>query len=262
MKGLFMDDFETILKEISQYTQELRDTIIVDIDDDKMNEFKKIIHDFYIVADKYNDMLNQLIHSIETDTKRTEFCIQSECLHRGYYCPSPILDLIVGGIKRGKLTAKPYKTTEEYYKYYFNNENRMIAIENYAVEPFDFSPYEIEFIIREDSTEYGVTFHNGWKEISYISKAEYENGIVKNYSAVCYNKDMSEEETTLHHEVYFYTGVLLSKAIVYFNISPELNLYSRNEYIFKYDEAGKILEYDVLSEYQGEPTKETYSVKR
>ena len=262
-----MDDLKTMLDEFKAIlTQELGSEIIVNIDDEKMNEFKKIINEFCLIADRYGSSISELTKFAESNTRKTEFCIQSKYLHRGFYCPSPVLELLIENCKRGKLTAKPYKTTRDYYKYNFDNNNSMVSAEHY-ITGLSCTPLEIEFIIRDGDVEYGITFSNhkeaaDYIEITYISMAKYENSAIKSYSADLFSKYIPKENMSLHHEEYFYSGKLLTEAHIYFNILPLMNIYDKNECFFRYDGDKKIYEYDVIREHQGKPIKSTYTVPK
>ena len=243
-----MDDYVKFLDELPQHVREQLEKITENTDDGKMNEFKEIIHEFCSVAEKYSHSMDDLNRFVATNTKRIEFGIQSKCLHRGYYCPSPIIDLLVNGTKRGKLTKALRKTTKECYQYNFDENDHMLSIEHYYSYPHD-SMHETEFIIKENDVEYGVTFQNEWMEVSQISKVVYNDDLVQSYTSGGYHKSLSTDYMSFDHEEYFYTGTILTRAVVYFNVSPALNLYDKYECIIRYDDDGEILEFDVTSDY-------------
>jgi len=260
-----MDSFKKIYEKMMGMASVFNDKAAISIDESKMNELKEIIHELYTVAGKYNNSMEELIAVAKSKAIRTEYSTQSKFLHRGYYCPSPIYDLVIGNSRRGELTNNPNAT--EYYQYNFDSNNAMVSAEQYATIPTGLNAQTIEFIFREGNTEYGLTFDNyagqyAKKEISYLVKAEYLSGELISYSGCLHNSHISEDMTTLHHEDYFYTEGRLSKADVYINVCPAFNSYDKNVYIFRYDDSGKIYEYDVQSQLRGKLYKDTHAVSK
>ena len=58
---------------------------------------------------------------------RIEYSVGESALHRAYYCPSLILDIIHGNTKRGRATKKKPIGTD--YVYGFDCENRLITVD-------------------------------------------------------------------------------------------------------------------------------------
>lgn len=255
-----MNEFEKMMEEIDEFNKEMRKSIIINIVDNRMDFFKSIISEFCGLGEKYRNSYEELKEKVNNNAFSSEYCSQSKCLHRGFYCPSPIIDIIVGGSKRGKLIKKTIKSSKDYYEYIFNESHKLILSKQFMSGDFDFSPYITEFVIYENNIEYGLSFHNGWNEITYISKSVYINNLIQSYSAANYSTAISEEKMDLHYEEYKYENELLTDSTVYFNISPLMNLYDKNEILFRYNVHGEMVEYTIESEYQGNPVVNTFQV--
>lgn len=134
--------------------------------------------------------------AIETE----QYSRGGETLHRGYYCPSMVYDIIIGGANRGKLLKRFKKPPT--YSYGFDGNGNLVAAKNNDTKAE-------EVITRHGETEVGITFEglaeNG---VSCISLAEYRSG--KIYSYVCCNCDIyAQTVSSVYGEVYEYRhGVL------------------------------------------------------
>lgn len=245
-----MSSFESIFQKLA----------LISIDNEKIKAFIDIIDDLYSLAEKYNGRLNEFSIPIHTIAELS-YCTQAKYIHRGCYCPSPVIDLLIGNTKRGKVTKKLPKTKKEYYKYCWDINGYILSAEKFDPEISVSTPIEIEFIIRESDIEYGISFmtiNNTPVELFHLSKAYYENSLIKSYSAMVYSEYLPKDVMGLHHEEYTYSGTRLTKADMYFNILPKMNIYDLSECLFKYDDNGKIYQYDVLRQ----SIKTTYSVSK
>ena len=68
--------------------------------------YEKLFHEcdrFQEVAHTYKKTCNTIYKDLLNDVVRTEYARGGETIHRGYYCPSPVYDIIVGGASRGRL---------------------------------------------------------------------------------------------------------------------------------------------------------------
>jgi hypothetical protein len=150
---------------------ELRNSAIVTIDSDKMSSFNNIIDELCAVAEKYQNPMEKL-GVLTQAAPKIGYCTQSKYIHRGCLCPSPVLDLLVDNVRRGKSAEKLPKTKKGYYKYYFDANGILIAAEKYDRALSGESPAEIEYIIREGDVEYGITCSRTEPpSITYLSKA-------------------------------------------------------------------------------------------
>jgi len=105
-----------------------------------------------------------------------EYALGSEGLDRGYYCPSPILDIIIGGCKRGRISKTPPPSGVDGYRYGFNADGQLIIAETLE----DISDKEI--ICYQEDSVLGVSFRIGdgsLEKIRSYMECRYENGKIK-----------------------------------------------------------------------------------
>lgn len=243
--------------ELDDYLKEVTKNKVISIDPDKVDYFNSLIDELYDIAGQHNDysFMHNQFSDLASDVR---YASGSKSLHRGFYCPSPILDLVVGGYKRGRLVNKPTKTSQEYYQYYFDSHQQLIYINQFNKSSTSI-PYSTEFIIRKDNIEYGLTYHNASKNLELLARCVYENNKIKNYATVSYH-GISKDMISIQFEEYEYENDVLSKVNFYSGIIPRYNLYEKAEYELLYDNNGKIIEYIARSEYQGQLMERRYKV--
>lgn len=84
----------------------------------------------------------------ELEVEKTETCTGSD-LHRGFYCPSPVFDLLLGNTNRGRILLKPNRRTRDFHKYFFGKNMELLYIEQ---------PFQTEYLVRDQDFRYGFTF--------------------------------------------------------------------------------------------------------
>ncbi len=192
-------------------------------------EYKQLCQPYLKECQCYEDILktqsNLAMHyknTLLTTSVKQENSVGGETIHRGFYCPSLIQDIVVGNCKRGKL-CKP-NNRKITYTYYFDSNDNLIAIRQES---------GIEFITYKKNTSLGVFYDND-NRIQKISECKYDNsGRIKEYIyALCYNDTIEQ----LEKEVYTYLtdSVIVENSILFisdlFENEP-INL-SLNKYIF------------------------------
>ncbi len=128
---------------------------------------------------KYEDYRHMKIVKQEVATNST--------LHRGYYCPSPIIDLVMGGVTRGKILKRPTKRSHISYRYFFNSESKLAYIQNYGAR-VDLTA--TEYIIHDEGCIYGITLLDGVP--CAVSEERYERQRIISYTHIsfaCRKKD-------------------------------------------------------------------------
>ena len=100
------------------------------------------------LARKYQAGAGEMYRQMKGKTARTEYGTGGECLHRGFYCPSKIFDIVVGNVGRGKVTKQPPTLRQADFVYGFDGENRMITVD---------SPDSCELILHQEQQECGIT---------------------------------------------------------------------------------------------------------
>jgi hypothetical protein len=203
---------------------------------EKLNEFKGIISELGCIRNEYEEQLLRLRTLTEKEIVNVQYSKGGETLHRGYYCPSPVLDLIVGGLKRGKLYKRKPDFGRYSYEFCFDSNNRLILVKGVNEFTTPDSNYNEEYLLYNDDTTSGVEFdHTG--DIVAVSRCTYENNkIVKYERSVCSLPQYAD----LYMEEYAYENNLLSE-VKTFEVTPRIEIYEEQKYKVELNENGKIV---------------------
>lgn len=121
----------------------------------------------------YLENRDRLLDEAQEKVVRTEYAVGGT-IHRGYYCPSPVYDIIIRGTKRGVLRKKPGEK-DKTHVYGFDNENRLISV----IYPWDAQ----ECIFRSGSRELSVVYDtNDRSRIVEVCECVYEQGRLQRYT--------------------------------------------------------------------------------
>lgn len=89
-------------------------------------------------------------------------------LHRGFYCPSPTYDIIVGNTKRGKLSKRLPVISRHSHEYGFDANGKLL----YCKWLFKGQLAYIEYLVYGDNTVHGITVDKDGR-ISTIAEETY-----------------------------------------------------------------------------------------
>lgn len=123
----------------------------------------------------YVENRNRLLTQAREQVVRIEYGVGGT-IHRGYYCPSPILDIIIGRTKRGVLRKKSGEK-EKTHVYGFNSEDQLVYVEH----PWNAQ----ECIFRSDDREFSVVYDASWGDrtkIVMVCECIYEQGKLQRYT--------------------------------------------------------------------------------
>lgn len=113
---------------------------------------------------------------------KEELGTQSRYLHRGVYCPSPVLDILLVNSKRGKVLVRPTNRSRITNRYVYDTSNRLIFVDNYI----DDKMVSSEYLIYRDNVHYGITVGMNGKLVC-ISEEQYSNGHIESYVYALYS---------------------------------------------------------------------------
>lgn len=154
-----------------------------------------------------------LQHS-EIALSKEEFASNARFLHRGYYCPSPIQDKLVGNAKRGKLVRRKTEKTKITHRYLFDSSNRLIIVEAFLPD----GNKKTEYLVYKGNVVNGYAFDN-WGTLVGVSEESYCNNIIQSYfCASCFNHELDRIDwgiTNIHYETYSYNDTGLEEADFY-----------------------------------------------
>lgn len=98
----------------------------------------------------------------------TAWC-SSSTLHRGCYHPSPVVDLIVGNVKRGKLCRDNNRRLT--HRYGFDSEGRLLSIETV----YQGKTVKTEYLFHEAETILGISI-DADGTLCTVSRERYSSG--------------------------------------------------------------------------------------
>lgn len=140
---------------------------------------------------------------------KEEFAVNSRYIHRGYYCPSPIVEQIMTNARRGKLLKRPTKCSNFTNRYCFDKNHKLYFIENmlnHAVQ-------SREYIMQIDNIRYGFVFNTN-DVLGGISVETYCQNKLQSYMwATCHNASSTGQNwqtNYVRYETYEYDEQELS----------------------------------------------------
>lgn len=207
------------------------------------------------VIKKYENEYDNLI-KIKKEIKRIQFSRNGSTIHRGYYCPSPIYDIIVGNASRGRLTKNEQSTG---FKYYYD-DNNMVLAESYE----DRQLYASEIILNKGEKELGLSYDN-YGKLSLISECKTSDGRISEYTK-CLYLYTSKEIIDYHNEKYYYNNGLL-ESTKWIELNLDIMLLNHREYRFNHEKNGYLSSY-LMFEYEDDivtyetPIDDPYVIKK
>lgn len=126
-------------------------------------------------AKRYGVRLAERFYEAERNAVFRETARGGETLNRGFYCPSLILDIIAGGVQRGKPVSAARLRKPPDYTYGFDTKDRLVTVSR---------ENERELVFYENGVETGLTFAEpgGEGDIRYLSECVYEDGRIMSYA--------------------------------------------------------------------------------
>lgn len=126
-------------------------------------------------------------------------------LYCGYYCPSPTCDILVGGLKRGKISSRGKIYTHEHG---FDSNNRLIYTKSFLTKDTDES---ITYYIYFDNVVLQITFNKD-NELIEMAISRYELNKIVSCCKACVNTYAKNMINTFDFaECYMYKNNVLYK---------------------------------------------------
>jgi hypothetical protein len=139
-----------------------------------------------IVAKELYARREQLQIECHQNTVRKEYAFGST-LHRGFYCPSPTYDLIVGNTKRGRRLKKFSATLSPSHEYGFSADGKLL----YCKWLTKGSVVMTEYLEYSENVVHGILLSNDGY-ISTVTEETYANGkLIQYLYALCRTSDNS-----------------------------------------------------------------------
>lgn len=200
---------------------------------------------------KYKDFAEKNRTSWEKRVVRYEYGRGGETLHRGYYCPSLISDIVIGNQKRGKLLKRKTKKPADYI-FGFDEKDQLIMVKHY----FSCDICSLEMIYREGSEEIGVTVFSEDDGFA-LSRCVYDRDRILEYDLfyddgqeMRRDKNHKNRFSEERHEKYSYFSNML--VVDFSDFSSATNLKKNPHKVFSVVlEEKKLVSY-TISQYKGE----------
>lgn len=190
------------------------------------------------------DLYNRLQH-IESNALCFTSIIENEVggysnLHRGFYCPSPVFDLVIGNVRRGRILKRPNKSSKFTHRFGFSETGDLLFCETILNGNVVFT----EYIIYQCNSIYGITVTSDYT-LAKVSEECYHDGKLLHYS---FADILPEQEGIVcfnyHKELYTYDSIGL-KSCVWKSFMPYTKTFEEELYVFEREE-GFLVSYTAI----------------
>lgn len=203
--------------------------------------FEELNSKYLLLQKQYGNAFKELYKDVELRAFRREYSKGGIGFHRGYYSPSN-MDLVIGGVNRGKLIRKSEKSQYN-YQYVFDINNRIICVYTYSKDIKQAK--EFELLIYEKKKTISLVYSCDHHSLSFITECYYENdNLIRYESAMCNPCYGSKACSEINVEVNSYDNNLL-KFTTWYRYTPSIKLIAHNEYSFSRDSEGLLSTYKV-----------------
>lgn len=108
----------------------------------------------------------------------------SRNLHRGVYCPSPVLDILITNSKRGKILVRPSEKSRITNRYIYDTAGKLIIADNYT----DNKMISSEYLLYQDCFVYGITIGMSGRLVC-VSEEQYQDRRLVSYICAYYSEE-------------------------------------------------------------------------
>lgn len=155
-------------------------------------------------------------------------CINSD-IFRGCFHPSPVIDLIVGNMKRGRKIKGDRDTDKLSYRYLFDANHRLLCVEDIYQGRVGY----VEHLFYRDDVRIGITVIDNQK-IRSISEECFQDGRIISFARVhCYDLDNEYVISRFEWEKYHYDHDGLAECELVFNFNPQYRIFAFEQYRFE-----------------------------
>ncbi len=200
----------------------------------KSSEYKDLCEDFSCRAASLVDLgkqrLTRCADLLDSRPARTETASNSD-LHRGFYCPSLVYDLVVGNVRRGKLLKRLSSKSKSYFLYAFDQDDSLIISKRF----YNGCLAHTEYLFHEENQVYGITLDSN-SNLQHVSAERYDHGKIVCYEhALILPTDDNYQCLHMWREDYAYDSAGLK--ICYFHeFYPDQRFYTKNRFTFDWRE--------------------------
>lgn len=102
-----------------------------------------------------------------------------ETFHRGYYLPSPVKDIFITNKTRGRLIKRPRKNGAYDYRYWFDQDDRLIFVERFNCQNYPVKLVEKEILFYQGNNIFAISYNDEddriYPKIECITEAVYSS---------------------------------------------------------------------------------------
>ena len=207
-----------------------------------INELSNKLHTQYLsIANQAELNLPKLLEQkdfIKSREYHTLYGVGGLNLHRGWYCPSIVSDIVIGNCSRGRIVKNP-RTSQYTYKYYFDENNRLTIVDMFYKNKYVSS----EYIIYKGNVVEGYTLLSDNTMMRY-SQEQYSNGICSDYHYLDYNI-INKPPYNYHYESNNIKDMNMLCEIS--DLYIDIGNYDCRYFLFDIDSNGTLVSYDYSS---------------
>lgn len=203
--------------------------------------------------DLYKEKLDYYYNCAKNEIIRKEYGRGGATIHRGFYCPSPVLDKIVGNCKRGKLIKLPRKKPD--YEYWYDQKERLILVKKTNPENENITP-EIEILFYNSNSVDSIIYQKSISDsqtlydVLMLTKCLFEHDKIISYDHTNINDFSDNVCYEIETENYEYKDSRLISSTLE-NYRPDENYLSQSQFFYNYDSNGKMSSYTTKHWYNG-----------
>ena len=143
-------------------------------------------------ANSYRADLEQRLDDSRSHVSYERYGLNGFGMHRGYYCPSVIADIVVGNRNRGRIIRnKP--EGKSYFAFGFDENDVLVFVE--GVEAYDLLTYEGPRVL-------GVEVRKDTLGVHGVSECCYHDGRLQSYVRCVYDREGQPRELTFEQYRY------------------------------------------------------------
>ena len=205
---------------------------------------------------KYRDSFEELNQTMDEFGLTKEFGRGGRTLHRGFYCPSPVMDIIVGGCDRGRLVRKLRSNLSQDYVF-LKEGDKLRIVDKYELDRNNI-PYihQREFIINNGAEVIAPKYDMGpiacfsaSHDLSFLSLCRYDaSGRIIKYLTILPSFSFAGDKVLIDKKGCYFTGEQYSynertgflDTVVH---GTKMNHTFEYSYRFIHDETGRVVAY-------------------
>lgn len=196
------------------------------------------------IAKQHESKAKQHYDLARSEVVAVRYGIGGEILHRGWYCPSMVADIINGNVKRGSVIDVRPADSKLHYIYGFNKDDQLITVETST---------NYEVITKDNNYTTGFTFNKMFNTIETICECIYLDDRTGSYGLYLYDPEIQQVKS-FTKEKYTYENDRLNVDLYEF-VNTKKPVLIHERYLFSIVD-GFLSSYTV-EEYDGSDQKES-----